>query len=321
MADGPRGRTRSRKPGFCDRAGAGSSITPFGQPYVIVARKIKDGDPATAVITESGSALPEKLPGIGVENEANAVTGLKRDIAAQTNQNHQTITGLIPAGTRTAQGTGGAFTKDLTAYFTGAFTQAAPVAFVNFKDLDPDGNIGTDPTPDTPGEKVYEGCTIYTKAMGTAYQAPIWRVYAGNANMGSPTGECGSISEYNGVDLNDTCPLGPGRHFEGTAIVSNCSPGAITPVGAMGAFTNNMAQEPRQAAPGRCPDSTIPCFDTYYTGTITMNQVTIVNDFCYSDVWVNHVLTRTPTGGTGMNQSYAGACCAYRWSKPKTTCP
>ncbi|MCC6946059.1 MAG: hypothetical protein IT335_15890, partial [Thermomicrobiales bacterium] len=204
------------------------------------------------------------------------------------------------------------------AYFTGAFTQAAPVAFVNFKDLDPDGNIGTDPTAGTPGEKVYEACQIYTLDVGTGRvdgnYYPGWdRRYTYRPIMAGFAGECAAPPEA------DTCPQGPGRHYEASAIVSNCESGAVTPIG-VGYFTNNMADEPRPAAQGNCPTNQ-PCFDNYQTGTITMNQVTVVRGFCRSDVWSQGNLIHNPTGGTGVNQSFAGACCSYHWSRPKQTCP
>lgn len=320
VADGPRGRTRSRKPGFGDRAGTGAALTPFGQPYVIVARKIKDGDPATAVITESGSALPEKLPGIGVENEANAVTGLKRDIAAQTNQNYQTVTGLIPAGTRTAQGTGGAFTKDLTAYFTAGFTQAAPVAFVNFKDLDPNGG----PTPveaDQIRRKVYSGCTYATRQC-TRYSNGSYGLCESVPNQQQwQRGVCPySIDAYGNVPPLDRPIKAAGDHFEWAGPVSTCGGAIMTPIPAGGMLTNGWITQwgfdrnGGGGSNGYCAQS-VPgyeCRDSRVIGNINMNNITWAADTCETRTWPVAGMA-APQVQYGSQYSQLGVCCSYRW--------
>lgn len=144
---------------FAARMGPGTAATsPFGQPYMVVARRIVAGEPPTAVVSEGSLPTPVKLAKIGVEDTDAAILALKQSVSAQGGRDCKTIAATIAKAGRTAIGVGNSFTKDLTAYFAAGFAQASAVALVNFKDLEPGGGgEGGNPVADAPK---YSNCGV-----------------------------------------------------------------------------------------------------------------------------------------------------------------
>jgi len=253
---------------FAARAGAGTqAISPFGQPYVVVARRIVADEVPTAVVAESGAPIAEKLGKVGVENTDAPVLTLKQAFAAQGNANYKLIGATIPKGSRTATGVGRSFTKDLTDYFTAGFTQASAVALVNFKDLEPGGGDDGGGTPPAP---TYSSCRV---VQGTYMPA--------NGGTSFET-QCREANGYSIVgDRNaDVC----GNHGD---IVVLPFGGTLT-TGEAYTYTLTPENKCNPANKQYYPDGTYAsCNPTNYrkNGIITMNSVAVDAKLCETGRW------------------------------------
>lgn len=259
---------------FAARAGAGTqAISPFGQPYIVVARRIVAGEAPTAVIAESGSPIAEKLGKVGVENTDPPILALKQGIAAQGNSNYKTIGATIPKGSRTATGVGNSFTKDLTAYFTAGFTQASAVALVNFKDLEPGGNDGGG----IPPAPTYRDCRVVqgqVNGAGTTFFTNVCREDQGFEIVGDRNANvCGNHGDIVVLPFGGTLTTGEAYRYSAVP-VGRCPPANQT-----------------QNADG----SYAGCNPTDYRkdGILTMNSVALDSKQCEIGRW--------PVGGGAFN--------------------
>ncbi|MFA7320613.1 MAG: hypothetical protein WC000_04015 [Dokdonella sp.] len=252
---------------FAARQGTGTAaVSPFGQPYMVVARRIVAGEPPTAVVSEANAPIPVKLARIGVEDSDPAILALKQTIAAQTGRDYKAISATIEKSSRTARGVGNSFTKDLTAYFTAGFTQASAVALVNFKDLDPDdGGEGGNPVADAPK---YSNCQVVQGQL--------------ISGLTQFMNVCSATSGPGGTD--------GGRRIVGDRDMSVCgNNGQITVLPFGGTLTSGLDESNLGYAQfdlGYCPgdyDSVLnrcrqPVGRTY--GIVTMNSVQVASKQC-----------------------------------------
>lgn len=252
---------------FAARAGTGTAaISPFGQPYMVVARRIVAGEPPTVVVSEASTPLPVKLADVGVEDSDAAILAFKQKVAAQTGRDYKAISATIAKSSRTATGVGNAFTKDLTAYFAAGFTQASAVALVNFKDLDPDdGGEGGNPIADAPK---YSNCQVVQGQL--------------ISGLTQFMNVCSATSGPGGTD--------GGRRIVGDRDMSVCgNNGQITVLPFGGTLTSGLDESNLGYAQfdlGYCPgdyDSVLnrcrqPVGRTY--GIVTMNSVQVASKQC-----------------------------------------
>ncbi len=251
---------------FGARAGTGTAaITPFAQPYRVVARRIVADEPPTAVISEGSTPAQDKLARVGVENTDPQIFALKQKIAAQTGKDYKAISATIPKASRTATGAGNAFTKDLTAYFTGGFEQASTVALVNFPDLEPDDGSG--PPGGMPDAPTYTGCGIMQGQL-----------------IGGLTNFYNICSANSGPGGTDS-----GRRIVGSDHISPCSGhGQITVLpfgGTITAGLNDFGVRHSTNAlscPGNWNSAEDRCWDAtgISRGVITMNSVKVAENDC-----------------------------------------
>lgn len=243
---------------------AAGSITPFGQPYTIVARRIVADEDPTIVVAESGTPSGDKLRAIGIELQVAPVFALKEQVAQRTTKDYQSVAGTIPRNSRIVTGTGRSFTKDLTAYFGAAFAEASAVALKNFRDLEPDDDDdGSNPIDDGP---TYTSC----RAMQGQLIGGVTSFY----NI------CSAHSGPGGSDVGD--------RIVGTPDLSVCSGhGSITVLPFGGTMTAGMKRTERVLTspidcPGHYNSSTNQCDQVEYTeyGQITMNSVIIDTKQC-----------------------------------------
>ena len=260
---------------FAARAGTGSAaITPFGQPYIVVARRIVADEVPTAVIAESGTPIAEKLGKVGVENLDAPILALKQGMAAQGNAQYKTIGATIPKGSRTATGVGRSFTKDLTDYFTAGFTQASAVALVNFKDLEPGGGNDGGGIPPAP---TYGDCRVVqgqVNGAGTTFFTNVCREDQGFEIVGDRNANvCGNHGDIVVLPFGGTLTTGEAYRYSAVP-VGRCPPANQT-----------------QNADG----SYAGCNPTDYRkdGILTMNSVALDSKQCEIGRW--------PVGGGAFN--------------------
>lgn len=299
---------------FGNRTGVtpATSITPFGQPYLVIARRLAaDDDRATAIILESGTVSRDKLAQVGIEDEADdddaAIFALKQEIAARANRSYSLISGAVPTGSSNVQGTNGAFTKDIGSYLTGgAVAEAKTVAFVNFADLDPGiDDSPVDPLAALPWRKQWKSCFYQTGA--TFAETLCSAGYPGPGNW-PPAG---------GPDPNDPDKI----YGYSSQEISNCAGPVILPLEMGGTMTNGWDAQTHTNFSGgnNCPNytgsNTSPiCTWTRKFGTVTMNNATIASGRC-EDRW-------SAPGYPDHVETYPGenkrvrACCTYQWTKP-----
>ena len=250
---------------FAARNGAGTpAISPFGQPYVVVARRIVAGEPPTAVVAESSYPLPEKLNKVGVESTTPDILAFKQAVAAQSGKDYKVIAASIPQTSRIATGVGNSFTKDLTAYFTAGFAQASAVSLINFKDLEP----GDDDVPGGgfPPPKTYTGCSVMQGDLSNGIT--IW------------INKCSAQSGPGGMDM--------GNRIVGDRDMDPCGNGGritVLPFGGTltsGLNTSNLTYPDASYCPGDVDSTTGRCRKLvgYTYGIITMNSVQIASLQC-----------------------------------------
>ncbi len=279
---------------FGRRAGAGQpAMTPLGQPYLIVARTIKAGDKPTAIITESGNAMGEKLPPLGMENQDAPIYGLKEEIAQRVSQDYQVIAGTIVTGQRTAQGVARAFTKDLSAYLAANVPQSVAVAFVNFPDLDPAGSVPPEDPQNVMRRKVYTYCEY--KSWSCLPHT--------NCSAQNPEG-LNYCRNPPGHDINSF-----GIHKEKSSVVLACNPPSIEVLGFGGSLTTGIDSMRNIHSPGSdCRPAGSICYDTTYSGKITMNAVQIQAWRCREDVWDQGMVITNELGNAAVQ-----VCCYFKW--------
>ncbi len=282
---------------FGRRAGAGQpAMTPLGQPYLIVARTIKAGDKPTAIITESGNAMGEKLPPLGMENQDAPIYGLKEEIAQRVSQDYQVIAGTIVTGQRTAQGVARAFTKDLSAYLAANVPQSVAVAFVNFPDLDPAGSVPPEDPQNVMRRKVYTGCDYRTWACA------------------SPGGSCQNPDNWYCRDWTSKPVNSSGIHKEKSGIARACAnPAQIVTLGFGGSLTTGRDDISMTVAPADCPPGAPgfpqpPCFGNKITGKIAMNSVQVESAVCGGKYYSGGLEYQYPQSDVAMQ-----VCCDWQW--------
>ena len=269
--------------GFADRLQNGDAISPFGRPYVIVARKIEANYPATAVVTESGATLEEKLTAVGLENSQPSVLELSRSVAQAAATRHDVFAGTIESGVLTARGTGDSFEKDLSAYFTGPFPQAVPVALVNFRDLEPYVDDPNDPNnPNVVRRKVYTSCP-YTLNPGHGFcsshaDPPFDTYYAGTRHE----------------------PYGP---------IRACDSPQLKPIGPGGFISGGATRQTVLYRGTDCEEGEDTCEGYVETGVVTINNQTVASATCERMSWENG----TPVYYTNPNPPAMSVCCQWHW--------
>lgn len=240
-----------------------ASQTAYGQPYVIAVRRLVAGEKPTAVVAESGSPVADKLAQMGIENLDAPIATFKRDVASQSASSHKVIAATIGKGTRAATGVGQSYTKDLTDYFTSAFTQTSAAALINFKDLEPDGDTGNPLAEDEP---TYSSC----------------RAMQGQLIAGA-TSFYNTCSSHSGPGGTDT-----GYRIVGEPNMEVCGGhGTITVLPFGGTLTSGLRRNESwiqfpNLCPGHWDSSNERCQEPEYEewGVITMNSVTIDSKQC-----------------------------------------
>lgn len=308
---------------FGNRTGVtpAASITPFGQPYLVIARRLDaDDDRATAIILESGTVSRDKLAQVGIEDEADdddaAIFALKQEIAARANRSYSLISGAVPTGSSNVQGTNGAFTKDIASYLSsgtgGGVAEAKTVAFVNFADLDPTMGDDTpvDPLANVPWRKEWWRCEYVKNTIpGSGNRTLSW------LELG---GQCSSPLTYRPSTGPD--PEHPLAVYDyRTDPVGTCDGTTIVTTEFGGTLTNGWSESTidEYTSPS-CPGATqLPpdknCTFTRTMGRVTMNTVVIADSRCKDsfreeDPPAANVLTYDATT--------VGVCCQYRWVRP-----
>lgn len=210
-------------------------------------------------------------------------------------QSYQAIAATIAAGTRSAEGVGGAFSKDLSAYFSAGFTQSASVALVNFPDLEPGNGGPGNPGTNLPGKKAkaYHDCNYYTWNLPKGATGP--QPYQINAvcNRKPQAGVSKTVDDW----------LTPAPYY-----VTNCSGAKLTPVPPFGALTHGW-YETRQTMANpvkNCPPNNQQCEEIFQQGTVTMNATTIATGSCRQETWRDGTQIVTTWGWTAV-----GVCCSY----------
>ncbi len=171
------------------------------------------------------------------------------------------------------------------------------VALVNFAELSADNQAPDVSQPQDAGEprKLWRSCEY--KMATVSRQSPLgWEQLGG----------CGP-------PVPDTCPNGPGTHWEESSVATDCRSEralTLTPNGL--SLTNGWVD-----TISAFWDDHIWTRNRFRRGSITMDNVTMVDTLCETEktVGVSHVTWVNPVV-TGL-----GVCCSYEWSSSTPCTP
>lgn len=175
------------------------------------------------------------------------------------------------------------------------------VALVDFGELAAGAGGNGPPAVVAGGPKVrlWRSCRYEQRQVGRL-QIVNWNVLGG----------CGPVG-------GDSCPDGPGLHWEGSDVVTDCRSGAamtMTPTGIVMTHGWN-DQIARQEGDGHGTWWEM----RYRRGSITLDNVTIVQSKCAEEQW---------WGGDTLVYEWqnpyhqaVGVCCSYEWDRPEPACP
>jgi hypothetical protein len=237
----------------------GTDRTPLGNVWRIVAIRNATGAGSRIVVSETGAANGDNLEDIGLLANGQNVMSIKSRVASQLAA-RKIAAGTIPGGGTVATGAGAnAWTKDVSAFFSGATpTQPVVAGFMGFTDLD----LVLDPNPNNASR--WGDCPIAEATQGS-YGLP-----AGNGTCPAGTTEVGSWP---------ACPPG------GAAVVYAVGFQAVTAGLPVAEYRGALGTTCTEASNWRVPPCNQALQNEFNTVTHTINSSVVSRSVCSVNIY------------------------------------